>query len=136
MKKTSRRSRSGFTLVELLVVIGIIAILISILLPSLARARKAAQTVACASNLRSIMQATHIFATQNNGYLPGSVYSSGRFLFIDPVKGRVAQLSRCRRPVLVHPSHSPGGIGAFSSSLISLTRASVVSRSAAIEAAF
>jgi prepilin-type processing-associated H-X9-DG protein len=73
-----------------LVVIGIIAILISILLPSLSRARKAAQTVACAANLRSIMQATHIFAAQNNGYLPGSVYSSARFLFVDPVKGRAA----------------------------------------------
>jgi prepilin-type N-terminal cleavage/methylation domain-containing protein/prepilin-type processing-associated H-X9-DG protein len=88
--RSSHRSvqRRGFTLVELLVVIGIIALLISILLPSLATARKAAQTVACASNLRSIMQATHIFASQNNGYLPGSIYSSGRFLVKDPAKGR------------------------------------------------
>src|SRR4051812_46761278 len=84
MSQTSSKSRKGFTLVELLVVIGIIAILISLLLPSLARARKAAQTVACAANLRSIMQATHIFAAQNNGFLPGSAFSSSRFLFTDP----------------------------------------------------
>src|SRR3954465_15448099 len=87
MKKTCCRSKRAFTLVELLVVIGIIAILISILLPSLARARKAAQTVACAANLRSILQATHIFAAQNNGYLPGSVYSSSRFMYKDPYAG-------------------------------------------------
>jgi len=84
MTKRSLTSRKAFTLVELLVVIGIIAILISLLLPSLARARKAAQTVACAANLRSILQATHIFAAQNNGYLPGSPYSTSRFLFTDP----------------------------------------------------
>src|SRR6188768_703565 len=84
---SSSASRSGFTLVELLVVIGIIAILISLLLPSLARARKAAQTVACAANLRSILQATHIFASQNNGLLPGTAYSSAKFLFINPYEG-------------------------------------------------
>jgi prepilin-type N-terminal cleavage/methylation domain-containing protein/prepilin-type processing-associated H-X9-DG protein len=65
--RTARRE--GFTLVELLVVIGIIALLISILLPSLSKAREHANTLKCLSNMRQIAQAAAAYSSQNKNYL-------------------------------------------------------------------
>ncbi|MFN4242232.1 MAG: type II secretion system protein [Tepidisphaerales bacterium] len=64
------RRLTAFTLVELLVVIGIIAVLISILLPTLARARQHAQGVQCASNLRQLHISFMTYADKNNGFFP------------------------------------------------------------------
>ncbi|HEX3359059.1 MAG TPA: prepilin-type N-terminal cleavage/methylation domain-containing protein, partial [Tepidisphaeraceae bacterium] len=69
--------RRGFTLVELLVVVGIIGILIGLLLPALNKARSAAQTAACLGNLRSIGQAMVMYTAENKGWLPGSGWTTG-----------------------------------------------------------
>lgn len=65
----------AFTLIELLVVIAIIAILMALLMPSLANAREQAKKVKCASNLRQIGLAIHMYAQENNGTIPISQQS-------------------------------------------------------------
>src|SRR5437868_3024236 len=64
------RRPNAFTLVELLVVIGIIAILISILIPVLGRARESAQRTACLSNLRELGNTFRLYAAQNKDSIP------------------------------------------------------------------
>lgn len=67
-----KQRQHAFTLVELLVVIGIIALLISILLPSLSRARQSAVAITCASNLKNIGNALMMYANENKGTLPAA----------------------------------------------------------------
>jgi prepilin-type N-terminal cleavage/methylation domain-containing protein len=85
MKRQNRLQSKGFTLVELLVVIGIIALLISILLPSLSKARETANKVKCGSNLKQIGNALLLYANDNNGAFPRTYYDPTK-----PIKGKAA----------------------------------------------
>lgn len=75
-----RKSRLAFTLIELLVVISIIAILASLLLPTLANAKQQGKRAACLSNLRQIGIATQIYADENDSYPPAWIDSTNRWM--------------------------------------------------------
>src|SRR4051794_33672760 len=78
----------GFTLVELLVVIGIVAVLIAILLPALSKAQSQSRTVACLSNLRQLDASLIMYVNDNKGHVfpyfddPDTFYASGQSLWM------------------------------------------------------
>ena len=119
--------RRAFTLIELLVVIGIIAILISVLLPTLNSARQRAYNVQCLSNLRAVGQVLHIYAQQNRGYFPpmnlqspealprGIIINEGGIQVHYPnVRYALARIVNAKSdPVIDDPNFSPGGLKIF-----------------------
>lgn len=74
---TSQPSAGGFTLVELLVVLGIVTLLVAILLPALHLARDWANRIACASNVRQLVMCTLMYANENKGNLPRQGQAQG-----------------------------------------------------------
>jgi prepilin-type N-terminal cleavage/methylation domain-containing protein len=104
MKRQNRLQSKGFTLVELLVVIGIIALLISILLPSLSKAREAANKVKCGSNLKQIGQGLLLYANENNGNYPRTYYATATANVITNNQG-----ANMANPFAAAPTASPVG---------------------------
>jgi prepilin-type N-terminal cleavage/methylation domain-containing protein len=75
--RLERGTRTGaFTLIELLVVIAVIAILASLLLPTIAKAKNKVQRTVCTNNQKQILLATHLYLTENGDYLPWPNYGT------------------------------------------------------------
>ena len=121
------RKASGFTLAELLVVIGIIAALIGILLTVLNKVRQQANTIKCQSNIRTILQAMFLYANANRGTLPipvpyqePSIYAAVRLINgtfrYDYTTGTllpyIGSSPQVREAVFTCPSDGPDRFGA------------------------
>lgn len=107
---------SRFTLIELLVVVAIIAILASLLLPALARARDKARNTGCINNARQQGLAILMFADDKDGWMPGSGYSSTRGTGIghvvrmtDPKPPRTSDNVPLQKSALVSQGYLPDG---------------------------
>jgi prepilin-type N-terminal cleavage/methylation domain-containing protein/prepilin-type processing-associated H-X9-DG protein len=95
MKRRNGRRTRAFTLIELLVVVAIIALLISILLPSLKCAREAGRAATCGTLLKGLGTGLHVYATENRDWIPG-VNTTG--VAIRQYKGTEMTVANMRRP--------------------------------------
>lgn len=77
MKVSIKNRLRAFTLIELLVVISIIALLMSVLMPALAKAKKQAEKMVCSTNLKQLSLANMTYASDNHGYIPFALQGSG-----------------------------------------------------------
>lgn len=110
--------RQGFTLMELLVVVGITAMLAGLTLPSLGRAKELARRTVCAANLRHLGLALHTYASDNRGWFPvGEMCGNPQQTLVESLYPRYAcgrELFYCPSADQVEPyaqSHEHGGPG-------------------------
>ncbi|HAI14010.1 MAG TPA: hypothetical protein DCM28_20060 [Phycisphaerales bacterium] len=99
MKHLSIKDKA-FTLIEILVVISIIALLVSILLPALAKARLSAQTITCLSNERQLSLALNMYSAENNEFIPLSYWWGARH---DNAKINTGQTKQPNNTILLTP---------------------------------
>jgi prepilin-type N-terminal cleavage/methylation domain-containing protein/prepilin-type processing-associated H-X9-DG protein len=115
-----RRIHRAFTLIELITVIGIIAVLLALLMPSLIAARKSAMTIQCASNLRQLTTALINYSVEWKGAFPPNSAEVEQYWFSEPILGRYIK-SIVKMPddtiaggVLVCPGDLQGAIRSYS----------------------
>jgi prepilin-type N-terminal cleavage/methylation domain-containing protein/prepilin-type processing-associated H-X9-DG protein len=118
-----RRYRCAFTLIELMVVVGIIAILIGLLMPSLISARKTARTIQCASNVRQITMALTNYSIEFRGAFPPNSAQIDQYWFNADIIGRYIKSAvpmidnTVAGGVLVCPGDLDGAIRSYSMNL-------------------
>lgn len=90
-----RKRKNKFTLIELLIVIAILAILVSILLPALGKARDKAREMTCISNLKQIGTYTHLYLSDWNGYYPAADWTIRVQSYMKNAAGSSFRIFRC-----------------------------------------
>jgi len=106
-----RSLRRGYTLIEMLVVVAILALLIAMLLPALQRARKTARSAACLANLMGIGSGMKLYQGDNRGWLP--VGPADKLWYLDPVLGVSSEPGFNRRPYPWSNCHWDGKRAAY-----------------------
>ena len=131
-----RRDPRGFTLIELLAVVGILAVLIALLLPAMVAARKHAQTIHCAANLRQLTAALLNYSVEWKGVFPPNSADIDQYWFTDSIVGRYIRSSipmpdgTIAGGVMVCPGDLEGAIRSYSVNFFSSSYISAGPRAA------